>query len=367
MTALAANVNTNRMVDQDLREFPVGVYHVYKGGFVGLDPAGMLKPFAPGDELVGLAYEEVDNSAGTAGAKKGRAFVRGDVVCTLTSAADLDSGKPVFALDDSTTIATIGHPDAYVGRILHKHVDASNQVVVRMREPDEKWTASLGGALEYILAGETLTPTGAAGADADVHTAGIIANSALGLGVLNVDGTGGGYDLQFDAVAEIAQASIRTPEVFLASKGATLEGTLHLTDIGDAAALDVDWGLATLVGTASVRKDFDTAEDNALFHMDGASANILAQSDNNTTDVAPVDTTIDNVTTAGAYKSFKVIVRPSGTCEFWIDGVRRLAATAFAVRTTARLGAIINAEKTSDDTTAVVRILKMRAAGAAAA
>ena len=98
--------------------------------------------------------------------------------------------------------------------------------------------------------------------------------------------------------------------------------------------------------------------------MDGASDNILAESDDNTTDVVAVDTTIDNDETADAFKESKVIVRPDGTCEFYIDQARVLASTVFKVRTTAVLGGIVNLEKTSNDTTAKLRLDRLRVAGA---
>ena len=68
--------------------------------------------------------------------------------------------------------------------------------------------------------------------------------------------------------------------------------------------------------------------------------------------------------TAGSYKDFKIIVRPDGTAEFYVDGVRVLSSTSFAVRSTAVLGGIVNLEKTSNDTTAKVRVDRIRVAGA---
>ena len=99
----------------------------------------------------------------------------------------------------------------------------------------------------------------------------------------------------------------------------------------------------------------------ACFHTDGNVLNILAQSDDDTTDVAAVDTTIDNSLTV--VKKFKIVVRPTGAVEFWIDSVRVLAATTFAVLSTATLSGWINLEKTTEDTAAVVKVYKLRVAG----
>lgn len=366
MTAAAANAILIRLPDQELREFPVVAADIiYRDTFVGLDPAGMLKPFEVGDRFVGIAYEQADNSAGAAAAIKCQVVTKCDFEFTFTSAANLDSGKAMFATDDST-IDSVGHPDAWVGNVIHKDVDASSKVIIRMREPHQKWNPTMGGALEYVLNGQFALVTGAAGAAADfVQPGGLVASSVLGLGLLNELVDGAAYSLNFDAVAEVADASVRCSANLLASKGATLEVDLHLTDIGDATALDVDWGFATLVDTDSVKADLDTAADNALFHMDGATATILCQSDNGTTDVAPTTSGLSNVTTALAYKNCIVIVRPTGAVEFWIDKVRVASATTFAVATTALLGGIVNIEKTSDDTTAVLKFKRLRICGAA--
>ena len=94
---LAANAEIDRLVDQELREYEVGATrHVYKTGLFGVDPAGYLKPFEVGDEFVGLAYEEADNSSGAAGAINCQVWVKTDFVFTLTNVATKDIGKAVF-------------------------------------------------------------------------------------------------------------------------------------------------------------------------------------------------------------------------------------------------------------------------------
>ena len=105
----------------------------------------------------------------------------------------------------------------------------------------------------------------------------------------------------------------------------------------------------------------------ASFHLDGNSDNILAQSDNNTTDVEATDTTVDNDSTTDVPKKFKIVGRVDGTVEFWIAGARVLSTTSFALLSTALVAAFINVEKTSNDTTAVVTFRNLRVCGAAAA
>ena len=66
---LTANRDVDHYVDQELRTFPVAAAkHVYKGALVGTDSAGYARPLAAGDSFAGIAYEEMDNSAGASGA-----------------------------------------------------------------------------------------------------------------------------------------------------------------------------------------------------------------------------------------------------------------------------------------------------------
>ncbi len=361
---LSANANVDRLIDQELREFEVAAAaHVYRGALLGLSVAGYVKPFIPGDEFAGIAYAESDNSSGADAAKKVKVAVQTDFVFTLTSVSPKHAGLAVYATADNAVSLT-GHPDAFVGRVVHKY--EANKAVIRMKGPGEKPGPQDTGSLEIVRDFVApLVETGAAGGGTVTNYDGLRLVSALGLGVKNVAGANGGADLEFDAQAEIAQASIETPEVFKASGGVTFEARLHLPDIADAAAFDAVWGLVDGI-TANSRASMDhtDATDLALFHMDGNAAAILAESDDNTTDVSPVDTTIVNVVAAGSFKDFKIIIRTDGSAEFYIDGVRVLSSTTFAVRSTAVLGAIVNAEKTADATTAKIRIVKLRVAGA---
>ncbi len=361
LRALSANAQIDRLAEQDLRTWPVGAArHIYGGANVGVDPAGQLKPFEPGDEFVGVAYEEKDNSSGAAGALTCRVHTQGDFTPTLTGVTNGDVGKAVYATADDAQ-ALSGHPDAFMGRVVGKF--AANKAVVRLKSLGEKPTAADTGSIEIVTDFADFFPaTGAA--SGTQYADGFKLESVLGLGVSLLVGEGGGASMAVDAVAEVASAAISTPDSLPVDKGITFDGRFHLTNIADAAAFDFDFGLGTLL-TANSKADVDHADmvQLASIHMNGNVAAILAQSDDDTTDVAPVDTTIVNVTTAGAFKDFKIIVRPAGTVEFWIDGARVLASTTFAVLATAALCAFLNIEKTSDDTTAVVKVDRLRAAG----
>jgi hypothetical protein len=366
--ALTANAEVDRYVDQELRKFLVGAsVHIYKGALVGTDPAGYLKAFVPGDVFRGIAYEECDNTIGaaTAGAKSCRVFQVGDFSYTLTSAAQSDCGKPAFATADNA-IALTGHPDAYVGRIVC-YVSA-NLVIVRLKALGEKPPNGVGSVEQTLVGNEIWTTTGATAGTVNLGN-GFEAKSILGPGIAPVGGEDAAINLVFDATAEVALASIRAPLANLpVDKGITMDFDFVASDSGDHAALDIDIGLGTAL-TVNSEADIDHADmaQLAAFHIDGASDNILAQSDNATTDVAAVDTTIDNDSATDVPTHGKIIVRPAGTVEFWIAGARVLATTVFAVLSTSVLAPFVNVEKTSNDTTCTVTVRNLRVAGGCAA
>jgi len=364
--AASANVQLGHYPDQETRVYPVGAgVHIYLGTNVGRDPAGYLKPFVPGDEFVGIAYAECDNSSGAAGAKTCQVFTQGDFKLPITSVALTDRNKPVFCTADNT-YALAGHPDAYFGRVMH--YEASGYAVVRMKAPGEKAPNGYGSMEQVITGAESFAPTGAA-SSSTYHPSGFVAKSILGLGLYHRNADGGGVAFEFDATAEVALASLRSINAnYPVAGGITLEGLIVLADKGDAAAIDLDFGLGTALTTNS-EADVDHADmvNLAAFHLDGASDNINCQSDNNVTDVAPVDSTIDNDSATDVPKRFKIIVRPDGSVEFWIDNARVLPTTAFAVSSAAVLAPFVNLEKTSDDTTALAVVARLRVAGSKAA
>lgn len=360
MTALTANADVDRFVDQELRTFPVGAAeHIYRGALVGVDPAGYLKAFVPGDPCVGIAYAESDNSSGSAGDLSCRVWVVGDFELTLTGAALTDVGKPVYAIADDA-VAVTGHSDAFVGHVVHYL--AANTALVRLKAFGEK-PANGEGSIELRETGagtfEGLTTT----TGQKYLPSGFTIKSIDGAGVHQIAGEDGGIEFSFDAVAEVALASLRAVNAtFPVDKGITLEAEVTVHDNGDAAAADLDIGLGTALDTdTEADVDHATMVQLAAFHYDSNDENIDCQSDDNTTDVAAVDSTVDNV--ADTYHTLKIIVRPTGAVEFWIDGARVLSSTTFAVLSTANLAPFVNVEKTSNDTVYSLYLRNLRVAG----
>lgn len=178
------------------------------------------------------------------------------------------------------------------------------------------------------------------------------ANGATnGLGVTATALGGTELTLAFDAVAEAAMAALYSSETVPVADGPILEARLAVYDIGDDAALDITAGLAN--GTHAT--DFDAVTEAAVIHLDGASLDIYAESDDGTNEEAATDTTVNAVD--DTYFELWIDCRDPSSVKFYLDGVRVLSETTFNISAaTGPLLPIVHIEKTSNDTTADVRV-----------
>lgn len=373
--ALSANLNRDHATSPGnvVREFPVlAGQHIYVGAAVGLSYTGYAKALVAPDQFVGFCYKQANNTTGSSGdttdgsTTQGRVkvIVSGHIVVPVSSIAVSDVGKAVYATYDDT-FALVGHPDTCVGFVVGKY--ATDYALIRIREPGQ-FVSLQDGSLTVYKDFSTGCPATGAVASAGTGDS-LIYGSALGLGVLPYAASGayttGLAALQFDNTAEVALAYMQTAPVFNIAYGITFSTTLNLNDIGDAAALDTDWGIGDVLN-ATTRANLDDAglTKGVRFHMDGNSANIMAQSIGGTTPITSTDTTADNVTTVTTgLKRFDIIARPTGICELYVAGSRVLSSTVFDISTSGLFGAFINMEKTSDDTTALALVKNFIAKG----
>jgi len=129
--ALTANRDVHRFVDIELREYEVAAsVHVYKGALLSKAASGYANPLVAGQEFVGIAYEEGDNSTGANGDVKVRAQTEGDFEMDLSGATIADIGKPVYASDDGTITLT-ATANSFVGYV--QDFLSAGKVVVRLR------------------------------------------------------------------------------------------------------------------------------------------------------------------------------------------------------------------------------------------
>ena len=164
--------------------------------------------------------------------------------------------------------------------------------------------------------------------------------------------------LSFDAVAEVAQAAL-----FVASAehkiqiadGFIAEFDIAIYNIGDDAALDINIGVAN----GSHATDADAITESVFFHLDGSALDILAESDDGTTEVAATDTTVDAVDDTSM--KLTIDARDPADVQLYIDAVNVLPASVFKINAaTGPLFPIVHLEKTSNDTEADVRVKSIR-------
>ena len=132
--AITANRELSRYVDQELRSFLVAATtHIYKGALVGLErSSGYVRNLSAGDLFAGIAYEEIDNSAGSSGGELSiRLYTQGDFALPTNSATQALLGSPVFAVDNQSTSVAAALGGSLCGSLVA--VTASGQGIVRIQ------------------------------------------------------------------------------------------------------------------------------------------------------------------------------------------------------------------------------------------
>jgi len=128
--ALSANREVDHYIDQELRSLQVlASAHVYKGSFVGVTTAGYARALVAGDEFVGLAYEEVDNTGGANGDVSVRVYTLGDFAHALSGVTIANLGDAVYASADDTLTLT-ATANSYVGFIVD--VPSAGNILLRI-------------------------------------------------------------------------------------------------------------------------------------------------------------------------------------------------------------------------------------------
>lgn len=104
--ALTVNREVDHYIDQQLRLFKAANECIYKGALLSFEAGGYVAPLTAAEVFAGIAYEKIDNSAGSDGDLSVRAYTQGDFELALSGAAITDIGSAVYASDDATLTLT---------------------------------------------------------------------------------------------------------------------------------------------------------------------------------------------------------------------------------------------------------------------
>lgn len=162
---------------------------------------------------------------------------------------------------------------------------------------------------------------------------------------------GGAFSLALTATNEAQCVDmLSTDRVAVAANGIA-EFVVRLGANGSTSDVDLNFGLAN--GTSTT--DADAITESVFFHIDGGSLNVMAESDDGTTEVNATDTTVD--ITAGSAVANRlecwIDTRNPADIQLYIDGVNVLPATVFTLAAaTGPIGLLAHLEKTSGTATA---------------
>lgn len=167
---------------------------------------------------------------------------------------------------------------------------------------------------------------------------------------------GGAHSLEFSATAEAQKVDILSKDAFAVGANAIVEGAVEIVDDGDASAVDFNIGVAN----ATHASDADSITESCFLHSDGNVVNILAESDDGTTEVAATDTAVDYA--LGTRFEFWMDLRDPSDIQIYIDGVLVLSGTTFDLSAaTGPLKLLAHLEKSSDDTAGEYHVEWLRA------
>jgi len=274
------------------------------------------------------AYAPTAIAAGVLGAVQ----VEGIVQVTKTASMVMPKGSRVY-WDHSANAASLlygGDRDFYLGVVQDTAASAATTVNVAINV-DQKYTVSLGDGFWSV----------------PVSTA----------GWPHVIGHKEGVSMLFDVTAEAQKLDALSNYGISPSAPALVEALVCVNLNGDDAAFDFNVGLAN----ASHATDADSITESLFAHIDGASLNINAESDDGTTEVAATDTTVDFVVGTPFLVQW-VLDGTNDDIQMYINGVNVLPSSVFKLNNaTGPLKLLAHMEKTSNDSPGNVTVMRLGA------
>jgi len=189
----------------------------------------------------------------------------------------------------------------------------------------------------------------------DQRTATFAVASTLTAGDPRVTSVGGGMRFVLDATNEAQMISA------LSHKAVALDSDwIFLAEVAIDAAAGSATDVSIGVADGSHASDFQSVATLCTIHVDGASQDILVQSDDGTTDVAPIDSNLNWV--AATPFALAIDGRDPADIKVYVNGIRETATgTTLALAAAASgLKACVHIEKSSSTNTADVTVANMK-------
>lgn len=252
--ALTANRSVDHYIDQELRSLQVAAAaHVFKGALVGLSTAGFAKPLVAGDPFAGIAFEDIDNTAGADGDLAVRVYTLGDFGMSLTGADASGIGRPVFATaDDALTF--LGRGNTYVGMV--QDIVTAGEIILRI-DPAGRRIKTITHAVENLAAGADIPARAIHGFDKEgwITNARIVNQATAAAGI---DNSNTCVITLATAAGTVADETFNATNPFPAANALTDLGTVtnaHVT-AGSVLTLAVTNGPTADPGPFLVEVDF---------------------------------------------------------------------------------------------------------------
>lgn len=165
---------------------------------------------------------------------------------------------------------------------------------------------------------------------------------------------GNGVSMVFDTAAEAEKFDALSTRGVAVSTPGIVSALVNIVQNGDDAAFDFNVGLAN----ASHATDADLITESLFAHIDGASLNIMAESDDGTTEVAATDTTVDAVVGTPFLVQWDLTV--NSDIQMYINGVAVLTASVFDLSlATGPLKLLVHMEKTANNSPGSVTVMDL--------
>ena len=258
----------------------------------------------------------------------------GQVTLAKTAAVVVLKGAPLYwdrSLNSCTPLKAVAGADFFIGTAVDDAIAAATTVVVNLNVRPNYTIDLLRDPSDTVLVGSA------------------VLTQFPGYAKFVIESTSEAQKV--DALSQhsipVSKTAPAVPVPFI------VEGRMAIYVVGSDATVDMNVGIAN----ETHADDADAIAESVFLHFDNA-LTILAESDDGTTEVEAVTTTIDSVD--DTYFDFAIDARDLADIQIYINGVNVLPASVFNVElATGPLKLLVHLEKTTGTATGELRISKL--------